>query len=221
MKGAEIMINNFLYPYMPYIRQVRPSHIRVLHASPDAPPVDVYANNNLIAKNLPYKGFTPYISVAPGNYVISVFPSGTTKNPVLVKNIQVPNDTIATVAATGYVSDLDLLPILEPVEPIPNNKTMVRFVHLSPNTPNVDIALPNGTLLFEDIGYEEVTDYISVPPGDYTIEAKVAGTDQTALVVPNINLKPNRFYSIYAVGFLDEKPPLQVLIPLDGNSYIK
>ncbi|WP_099189121.1 DUF4397 domain-containing protein [Tepidibacter mesophilus] len=215
------MINNFLYPYMPHIRQVKPSHIRVLHASPDAPPVDIYANNNLIAKNIPYKSFTPYISVPPGNYVISVFASGTKQNPVLVKNIQIPNDTIATVAATGYVSDLDLLPILEPIEPIPTNKTMIRFIHLSPNTPNVDITLPNGAILFEDVEYEEVTEYIPVPPGNYTVEAKVAGTDQTALIVPNINLKPNRFYSIYAVGFLNDKPPLQVLIPLDGNSYIK
>ncbi|CAH2213634.1 DUF4397 domain-containing protein [Tepidibacter aestuarii] len=215
------MIDNFLYPYAPFIRQVKPSHIRVLHASPDAPPVDIYANNNLIAQNIPYKGFTPYISVAPGNYVISVFVSGTTQNPVLVKNIQVPNDTIATIAATGYASDLDLLPIVEPVEPIPTNKTMIRFVHLSPNTPNIDITLPNGTVLFEDVEYEEATEYIPAPPGNYTVEAKVAGTDQTALIVPNINLKPNRFYSIYAVGFLDDKPPLQVLIPLDGNSYIK
>ncbi|MEJ8553288.1 DUF4397 domain-containing protein [Tepidibacter sp. Z1-5] len=215
------MISNFLYPYMQYIRQVRASHIRVLHASPDAPPVDVYANNNLIAKNIPYKGFTSYISVAPGNYLISVFVSGTTKNPVLVKNIQIPNDTIATVTATGYISDLDLLPIVESVEPIPTNKTMIRFVHLSPNTPNVDITLPNGTVLFEDVEYEEVTEYIPVPPENYTIEVKVAETEQTALIVPNINLRPNRFYSIYAVGFLDDKPPLQVLIPLDGNSYIK
>lgn len=215
------MINNFLYPYMPYIRQVKPSHIRVLHASPDAPSVDIYANNNLIARNLPYKGFTPYISVAPGNYVISVFASGTTQNPVLVKNIQVPNDTIATVAATGYASELDLLPILEPIEPIPTNKTMVRFVHLSPNTPNVDITLPNGTIVFEDVEYEEVTEYIPVSPGNYTFEARATGTDQTALIVPNVNLKPNRFYSIYAVGLLDDQPSLQVLIPLDGNSYIK
>ncbi len=214
------------YPYyFPYsmisMRKPLTSYIRILHASPDAPAVDIYANNSLIAKNLPYKGFTPYLSLPAGTYNIKVFPTGKKTNPVLSKNLNIPGNSIFTVAAINKLADIDLFPIMEPTNSIPPNKTMIRFVHLSPNAPSVDITSPNGNKLFENVSFKEITNYIPVSSGTYILEVRPTGTEDIVLYVPNINLKPNRFYSVYAVGLVDEKPPLQALIPLDGNSYLK
>lgn len=197
------------------------SYIRILHASPNTPSVDIYANNMLFAKNVIYREFTPYISVPSGQYNITIFPSGKMSNPILIKKITIPDNSISTVAAVDYLGNLDLMIIPEPSQPIPSNKTMIRFVHLSPNTPSVDITLPNNTKLFEDVSYKEVTDYIPVPAGTYTLEAHPTGDDEVILYVPNIKLKLNRFYTVYAIGLIENKPPLQVLIPLDGNTYLK
>lgn len=196
------------------------TYVRIFHASPDAPAVDVYLNNKLVASNLQYRSFTEYLQVAPGVYNVKVFPAGTMRNPVINTNINVPANNILTVAAINKLEDIALYAIEDTPMPVPADKVYIRFGHLSPNAPSVDIRLPNGDELFEDVEYKEVTDYKLVEPGTYTLDVYGAGTDQRVLHVPNINLKPNRFYTVYAIGLVGEKPPLQVVIPLDGNSYI-
>ncbi|WP_138207702.1 DUF4397 domain-containing protein [Haloimpatiens lingqiaonensis] len=197
------------------------SYVRLLHASPDAPAVDVYLDKKLIARNLPYKNFTEYLPIPTGLHNLMVFPAGNKKNPVIDTSIFIPEKKIFTAAAIGKLTNISIDLISEPIKEIPNNKTLVRFIHLSPDSPPVDITLPNGNKLFENVAYKEVTDYISVAPGLYTLQARLANTDTIILNVPNIRLKQNRFYSIYAVGLSTGNPPLQVLIPLDGNTYLK
>lgn len=206
----------YMYRAMPGI-----SYVRILHASPDAPPVDIYANGNLLARNLSYRNFTEYLRVPSGQYTINVFPAGQTQNPVISTVLNLAPQTIFTVAAIGRLANISLMPIQDPIMPIPAGKLYLRFVHLSPNAPIVDITLPDGTMLFRNVGYRNVTNYIPLNPGTYTIQARPAGTTQVALYVPNIRLRANRFYTIYAVGLAGANPPLQVLIPLDGSSYIR
>jgi hypothetical protein len=196
------------------------SFVRVLHASPDAPGVDIYVNNNPVARDVTYKEFTEYIPIAGGLYNIKVYPTGKTTNPVIDQNVNIPPRSIFTIAATGMIEDIGLTLVLEPpINRLPG-QTFIRFAHLSPNTPHVDITLPNGTKLFSDIEYKEISDYIPVRPGKYEIQARQAGTNNIVLTVPNINLRPGNIYTFYAVGLMNGQPPLQVLIPLDGSTYL-
>jgi len=201
-------------------RNPRPSYVRVLHASPDAPAVDIYVNNRLVASSLAYKGFTNYLPLPAGTYNIKVFPAGKRVNPVIDENVALPDNKILTVAAINELKNIALFPIEDTKMNIPQGKVKVRFVHLSPNAPSVDVRLPNGNDVFTDVEYEEITDYVTVNPGTYTFEVYPTGTDDRVLYVPNVTLKPNRFYTVYAVGLAGDNPPLQVLIPLDGNSYL-
>lgn len=197
------------------------SYIRILHASPNAPSVDIYANDKLIAKNLSYRNFTPYISVPKGEYNIKVYPAGTKDKAVIDTSLDLPGSSAFTVAAVGLLPNISLFPIVEHKKPLVPGKLYLRFAHLSPDAPPVDIVTPDGTKLFEDISYKEVADYIEVAPGNYTVNVNVAATNKTVLTVPNIKLLPNRFYTIYAIGLAGGKPSLQVLIPLDGISYLR
>ncbi len=214
--------NYFNSQYNPYSRQPpAPSYIRLLHASPNTPAVDIYANGSPIARNLSYRQFTEYFAIPGGNYNIVVFPSGQTTNPVLSTNINIPGGSIFTVSAIGLSPDITLLPVEEPRMNIPSGKLMLRFVHLSPNAPNVDLVMQNGVVAFSNVAYKGITQYIPVNPGIYTFNLNVAGSGQRILYVPNIRLEAGRFYTIYAIGIAAGTPPLQVLIPLDGNTYIR
>jgi hypothetical protein len=206
---------------MPTFNNFEPySYIRLLHAVPDAPAVDIYANDSIIARRLPYQGFTQYLKVRPGLYNIKIFPAGNKTDIVSETDIDIRPTTINTVAATGLLNDILLLKIDDPEIAIPPGAACIRFGHLSQEAPAVDITLPDGRIVFEDVSFEEVTDYICINPGTYVLQARVAGTNNVVLTVPNIKLTPDRFYSIYAVGLVEGEPSLQVLIPLDGNSYI-
>lgn len=210
----DYMVNN-------YHAQITQSYIRVFHASPNTHPVDVYLNNNLTVQNLAYRGFSEYLPIPSGNYNVKIYPAGQRINPIIDTTLSIAPNSIYTISAIGQSPNISLYPILDPaVRPDPS-RANVRFSHLSPNTPNVDITLPNGTRLFSNIAYRGVTSYVPMNPGTYTLQARAAGTNSVILNVPNIQFKPNKNYTIYAVGLSGATPPLQVLIPLDGSSYIR
>lgn len=196
------------------------SFIRILHASPNAPGVDVYVNNVLTARDVTYKEFTQYIPLAGGLYNIKAYPTGTSTNPVIDTNINIPPKSIFTIAVTGMLADIALTLVQEPPIQRQPADTFVRIAHLSPNTPNVDITLPNGTKVFSDVEYKEITDYIPIKPGVYELQARLAGTNNIVLTVPNINLRSGNIYTVYIVGLQNGNPTLQVLIPLDGSTYL-
>ena len=150
-----------------------------------------------------------------------MFAAGTKKDPVIDTTINIRSQRIYTVAAIGRLRDIRLLPIEDPIMQIDPSKVYIRFGHLSPDAPRVDITLPDGTRLFRDVGFTEITDYIAINPGTYTLQVRPAGNKEVVLTVPNTKLTPDRFYTVYAVGLITDRPSLQVLIPLDGNSYIR
>lgn len=199
------------------------SFVRILHASPDAPAVDIYANNNIMAEGLSYKQLTNYLPIIPGNYQIQVYPAGNQTNAVIDTNVTIPQNGAFTLAAIGELSNISLMPIPEmymPVIPMGmENASFVRFVHLSPNAPAVDITLTDGTKLFENVSYTQFTDYIRVNPGTYTLQVRPTGSNQVVLTIPDVYLMPGMIYSVFAVGLVGDTPPLEAVIAADGEYY--
>lgn len=207
----------FYYPYAAviancYMMQQANSYIRILHASPNAPAVDVYANENLIVENLEYKELSQYIPVQPGNYNITVYPSGEMENPVINTNVYIPKDTVSTIAAIGKLPDISLSTIPEPIIANDSGGPCIRFIHLSPNAPAVDIKLADDTKVFNNIPYKDITNYTCIPTGTYTFKVTPAGTNNVVITVPNVKLDPNNYYNVYAVGLVGETPALEALL---------
>lgn len=197
------------------------AYLRLLHASPGTSAVDVYANSSLIASGLSYRGFTEYLQVIPGKYIIKVFPTGTTGTALVETEVEVPVQSIVTAAVIGASPSIGVKAFFEPVLQIPAGKLYMRFANLVPDSPGLDLVLSDGTALFEDVSYGAAASYIAVFPNTYTFYLQQTGTDKRLLYVPNIQLMPGRFYTVYAIGQVKGNTPLQVLVPLDGNSYIK
>jgi Alginate O-acetyl transferase AlgF. len=192
------------------------SYIRVLHAVPDAPKVDVYADDQLIAKDLAFGKYTDYVSVPEGNYEITVYAAGTKSNPVLDHMLMIRPDTTHTVAAVGTLNSIGLLAIPDRMDGTEHGKSLVRFCHLSPNAPAVDITLPDGTILFSNVSFKQLTQYLAVDPMTYTLQVRPAGTSTVVLTVPNVDLKPGMVYTIYAIGLVGKEPELSALLVTDG-----
>ncbi len=193
-------------------REPSTGYIRVLHAVPDAPNVDVYANDDLIAADLAFGESSDYIPAAPGNYIITIYAAGTQENPVLRNTLSLEDNDVVTVAAVGTMDDLGLLAIPDSDMAMEAGTTMVRFVHLSPDAPAVDVTLPTGRLLFGDVAFKQRTPYIPAPPRTYTLQVRPAGTSDVALTVPNVTFEPNMMYTIYAIGLAGGEPELQGLM---------
>lgn len=223
-QGQSLQVQRQPFQYLGLLHQYQrqpSSYIRFMNAVPGSQPVDIYANSSLIARNLPYKGFTEYMQVFPGIYNMTVFAAGTTGPVLLDAAVEIPVRSINTVALTGIPPALSIRPFFETVVQVPQGRLYLRFANLVPDSPEMDLALSNGTELFNNVSFGMVTNYLSVPAGTYIFYVKQSNTDNTLLYVPNMHLQEGRFCTIYTVGRMDGSVPLQVLIPLDGNSYIQ
>lgn len=191
-------------------------YIRLIHAVPNAPNVDIYANDVIIAKDLSYGSLTDYFAVPAGMYKITLFATGTLDDPILANMLEVIPDSELTIAAVGTLNSMEFLGITDTSESGEPDKAMIRFLHLSPDAPAVDITLPDGTVLFSDIFFKEITPYLTVPSMNYTLQVRVTDTPTVALTVPDINLEAGKAYTIYAIGLVNETPELEALLVPDG-----
>ncbi|SHK29721.1 DUF4397 domain-containing protein [Paramaledivibacter caminithermalis] len=206
------------YPYMPMglprscRRTTENSYVRLFHASPNAPAVDVYADGKPIAENFSYGKLSRYLPVVPGNYNIKIYPTGSTTNPVLDTDLYIPQRSIFNAAVIGELPNISLYPIPEPYYAQKFGRPCIRFIHLSPNAPAVDIILSDGSKIFSNIGYKDITDYVCVPAGTYTFEVRPTGSDDVVLTIPDVRLKSNSYYTIYAAGLVGEIPALDAIL---------
>lgn len=195
-----------------YREQPINSAIRIFHASPNTPSVDIYANGNVVVKNLAYKGFSQYLPIPSGNYNVKVYPSGEIITPLINTTIYIPEYTIFNLAAIGELPDISLYPIPESVIASNLQRSCVRFVQLSPNSPAVDIKLSDGTKVINNVNYKEITNYICVPSETYSFIVTTSGSSNVLLAVPNTQLTSNNYYTIYAIGLVEESPYFETLL---------
>ncbi|MAB84089.1 MAG: hypothetical protein CMJ24_11755 [Phycisphaerae bacterium] len=192
------------------------SKVRVLHASPDAPGVDVKVNDATAIVGLNFLENTDYVDLATGDTNIQVVPSGL-EGPVVIDATLPLVAADYTVVAIGDLANIAPLPLLD--DNTLSENARIRFVHASPDAPNVDIALANGgSVLFADVAFGTSGGYIEVPGGVYDLEARVAGTNTVALSIPGVNVTGNRVFTVVATGFLNINPSLGALPLLDAEA---
>jgi hypothetical protein len=182
--------------------------LRVGHASPDAPPVEVCVNGSTAINYLEFGQITGYIPLPPDDYFVQVFAwdgiydcSGV---PVIEATLPLAPFTDYTVVATDFVADITPVVLVDNNSEPATGNAHVRFFHASPDAPAVDIAVVDGPILFSDIEFQEASNYLPVP-GDtsYDLEVRLAGTDTVVLTVPGLYLTAGEVYTVFALGTVD------------------
>lgn len=195
--------------------EVHVGYVRVMHTVPNAPNVDIYVDDEMIIENLAYGDFTDYLPVQEGTYKVSLYATGTQDAPVIANMLPVERDVMLTVAAVGTPDNIRLLSITDANGEIVQGRAMVRFMHLSPDAPAVDITLPDGTVIFPNVAFKQITPYIAADPTDLTLQVRPAGSSDIVLEIPNVPLSEDNFNTIYAIGLLQGNPQLEVLLTID------
>lgn len=194
--------------------------IRLFHVSPDTPPVDVYVDGRLIVRNLSYGEISQVLKLSPGPHNIKVFFTCETKVALINSKVTLSPDGKYTIAVIGMLPNIGLRIIPEPKAPAAGGTANIRVVHLSPNAPAVDIILTDGALSFNNVRFKDISRFIPVLPGTFTVKVRVAGTTDVVRVIPNITLSAGVNYTIFIVGLVGNVPKLQALILTDsGGSF--
>ncbi|MFI8707178.1 DUF4397 domain-containing protein [Bacillus sp. NPDC077411] len=189
--------------------QALPSYIRILHASPDSSAIDIVINGQKVVKNISFKQYSPYLSLTQGQYRVDIVPAGG-ETPIFSTLTPVMGNHTYTLAAVGNVNKLQLLNLTDNT-PLPYGQAKIRFVHLSPDAPQVDVALKDGEKLFEKVSFKQSTDYLQVSPGVADIEIAAAGTKDIILTIPEVKIEANKIYTVVTLGYAHKSPKLESL----------
>lgn len=189
--------------------QQTPASLRVVHASPDAPPVDLLVDGEIAVDGVSFGNASDYLELEPGSYNVTVVSADDPDEVLFRSALGLRADSRYTVTVAGEASPdarTELVTLVQADDsppPAPNEST-VRLLHLSPDAPTVDVVA-NGTTLFDNVSYRNVTPYTTVRPGNYTIEVRTAAPDDEGTVVATFDVafEAGTAASAFAIGYLD------------------
>jgi hypothetical protein len=206
------------------------SQVQVIHNSPN-PTVDVYLDEEQILDDFQYHDATgvgllpagvPFdLSVAPANsgsvddaiYTLPVAGLERGKSYVIMAAGVVGN---ATTPFELYVNDKGRVRAESPT-----NVDLALF-HGSPDAPAVDVQLPGGTVLFNDVSFGSFTDYLSVPAASYVVQITPANDNNTIVknYLADLSGAAGRAATVYASGYLGGQPGFETWVAFaDGTTF--
>jgi hypothetical protein len=177
------------------------ARVMAIHASPDAPAVDLLVDNTLAGTGLTYPNNTGYLEVKPGSRNLKINVSGTTTT-VIDATLDLQRRASYSVFATGAVANIAPLVLTDDLTPPAPGMAHVRFVHLSPDAPAVDVAVQGGAVVFGNRAFRESTPFTPLPAGSYDLEVRLAGTNTVVVPLPGIALQAGKIYTVFAKGFV-------------------
>jgi hypothetical protein len=126
-----------------------------------------------------------------------------TSTTVIEANLMLAKDNNYSVFAVDSVSKISAIVLADDLTAPAAGKAHVRFIHLSPNAPAVDVAVASsGAVVFGNKAFKEYTSFTPLDAGTYNLDVRVAGTATVALVLPAITLEAGKIYTVFAKGFL-------------------
>lgn len=179
------------------------SLVRVLHASPNVPAVSVFVNGQRAVARLGALKATGYLALDPGTYDVAVALAGQPLSKAVLKTkLTVADKTRYTALARGLLKGKGAqkleLAAQRDITSAPAGQSALRVWHLSPDAPRVDIWV-NGKKAVSRLAYKRATPYLTLSPGTYDVEVRVAGT-KTAVFKGKITTAAGKAYSATALG---------------------
>lgn len=186
------------------------ANLMVIHASPDAPQVDIYVDNTKVRDTLSFPGNTSYLELNSGTRNIKVNVAGTNTTVIGPVDLSFDANSNTSIFAVDSVSNISPLVVKDDLTAPATGKAHIRFIHLSPNVPGVDVSItgqPQGVGLFVNRTFNKtITDsqssFTSVDAGTYNLEVRVANTLTVVLPLPGVTLTAGKIYTVFARGFV-------------------
>jgi hypothetical protein len=187
--------------------QATPSNIRVVHASPDAPAVSVYVNDDFATPflaDVPFPAASGYIGVPGGEYNIKVTPAGNIGVIVIDADLELVAGAETTVIAVDELANIGAL-VLEDDTRRVATAARVRIVHGAPNAGPVDLyvtaagtGITGASAAVSNFEFLSETGYLGLAPGSYDVSVTLAGTGVIAIGPLTIDLQGGGVYTAIA-----------------------
>jgi len=199
------------------------ARVRVVHASPDAPDVDVLLNDAEVLSDVPYLTASNYLGVPAGEQNLKVNAAGTATT-VIDADLNLADGTDYTVIASGLAEAIEPIVLQDDNSTPAAGNARVRAIHGAPGAPSVDIYItaPGADLattvpLLAGVEFGDVADYIEAPAGDYQVRVTSAGTKTVVIDSGTLTLSSGQVRTAIAVDAVGGGAPFDLLLLEDLN----
>lgn len=202
------------------------AEVQVVHNSP-SPTVDVYLGPTKIIDNFEFRKATPYVSViADRGLTVSVAPesSASVADAIASFPVNFATGKAYTTFASGIVNGSPAFELLtDEARKTVQTAGAAEFsvLHGAPGAPAVDVTAVGVGDVVTDLAYGEFTPYFPVPPANYTLQVKAAGTNTVvATFQAPLTTLGGKAFRVFASGFLDKSPSFGLFAVLEDGSII-
>jgi hypothetical protein len=199
------------------------ARIRVVHASPDAPEVDVLLDDTEVLSDVPYLVASGYLETSAGDHNLKVNAAGTTTT-VIDADATLADGTDYTVIASGLVAEIEPIILVDDNSAPEAGNVRVRAIHGAPSAPAVDVYvtapdadLDAATPVLTNVAFGDVAPYLEVPAGDYQVRVTPAGTKIVVIDSGALTLASGQVRTAIAVDAPGGGAPFDLLVLADLN----
>lgn len=196
--------------------------VRVIHASQDAPPVNVLVDGAVAIQNLDYAASSGFLSLTAGSVDIvveGIVPGGNI--PVIsATGLNLPENSRTTVIAVDPVATIEPLLVPDSASAPGNDQVALQVVHASPAAPAVDIYVTapgddiNAATPAFSIDYKGYVDAGALTAGVVQIRAALAGTKTVVYDSDSVDLGPFAGSALMVVAVSTVNPTTQSAAPI-------
>lgn len=202
------------------------TRVRVAHASPDAPAVDVYVDaapegNDPTIAELEFTDVTEYLTIPSGEHKVTITAAGDT-DPVSPTPLSVElGDNPYTFAAIGELSPesgescftVDVYQ--DDLSPLDEDTGRVRAYHAVPDAPPVDVRVVDGPTLASELNFAKEGPNTEVQAGTYPVEVVPTGGEDPVFGPVDVEVRAGQVLTVFAVGNLEpegDEPEFQPVL---------
>lgn len=175
--------------------------VTFIQASPDEPAVTLFMNQNRVnATPIYYKGGVDYFRAYTGQRQVNVYNYGT-MSQIATDTLNVAANQAYSVFLVNTTSNPQLFHLTDTLNKPATGKAGIRFVNLSPDAPNTDLAVQGGQVLVANRGFKGYSSFIPLAGNaTYTFEVRQAGTNTVLATLPDVKINNGFVYTIMLTG---------------------
>jgi len=193
------------------------ANLQVFNGSPDAPPIDLLFNDQVMVTGLAGYDFSQYQEVDAGSQTLRVNESGTSRT-LAEQNAQLNSKADYTLIVLNFLNKLEILFLTDDNTIDLPSTAKVRLVNGAPSAPNLDFYFtsPDADLnavnpLLTDIAFKGVSNYQVLGSATYRVRVTQAGTKTVLVDSGNFLLSPSQVRTGVVVDSEGGGPPFNIV----------